>query len=38
MGGCYSCVVPMRGADGLSHHVRSCLAGPVLPADEIVWE
>jgi dihydroorotate dehydrogenase electron transfer subunit len=38
MGGCYSCVIPMRGSDGLSHHVRSCLSGPVLPADEIVWE
>ena len=30
MGGCYSCVVPMRGDDGAWHHVRSCLAGPVL--------
>jgi dihydroorotate dehydrogenase electron transfer subunit len=38
MGGCYSCVVPMRSADGLSHHVRSCLSGPVLPADEIIWD
>ena len=32
MGGCYSCVVPMRGDDGGFHHVRSCLAGPVLAA------
>jgi dihydroorotate dehydrogenase electron transfer subunit len=38
LGGCYSCVVPMRGADGAFHHVRSCLAGPVLPADEIRWD
>ena len=38
LGGCYSCVVPMRGADGGMRHVRSCLAGPVLPADQIVWE
>ena len=38
MGGCYSCVVPMRGDDGKYHQVRSCLAGPVLPADEILWE
>ncbi len=30
MGGCYSCVVPMRADDGRFHHVRSCLAGPVL--------
>lgn len=37
MGGCYSCVVPMRnGRDGF-HHVRSCLAGPVLEADQILW-
>ncbi len=38
LGGCYSCVVPMRAVDGKVHHVRSCLAGPVLAADEIVWE
>ena len=37
MGGCYSCVVPMKGDDGALHHVRSCIAGPVLPADRIVW-
>ena len=35
LGGCYSCVVPMRGDDGEFHHVRSCLAGPVLAADQI---
>jgi len=38
LGGCYSCVIPMRGDDGHSHHVRSCLAGPVLPADQILWD
>jgi dihydroorotate dehydrogenase electron transfer subunit len=38
LGGCYSCVVPMRDADGGTHHVRSCLAGPVLAADQIVWD
>src|SRR4029434_10466911 len=38
LGGCYSCVVPMRGEDGQFHHVRSCLAGPVLPADQIKWD
>jgi dihydroorotate dehydrogenase electron transfer subunit len=37
LGGCYSCVVPMRGDDGHPHHVRSCLAGPVLNADQIQW-
>jgi dihydroorotate dehydrogenase electron transfer subunit len=38
MGGCYSCVVPMRDEHGARHHVRSCLAGPVLEADRIVWD
>jgi len=38
MGGCYSCVVPMRNENGSVHHVRSCLAGPVLPGDRIVWD
>jgi hypothetical protein len=37
MGGCYSCVVPMKTADGGSHHVRSCLSGPVLDAAQIDW-
>jgi dihydroorotate dehydrogenase electron transfer subunit len=38
LGGCYSCVVPMRGDDGAFHHVRSCLAGPVLNAEQIQWD
>ena len=37
LGGCYSCVVPMLGSDGKFHHMRSCLAGPVLAADQIRW-
>ena len=37
LGGCYSCVVPMRDDGGDVHHVRSCLAGPVLAADRMVW-
>ena len=38
LGGCYSCVVPMRDGHGGFHHVRSCISGPVLPADQIVWD
>jgi dihydroorotate dehydrogenase electron transfer subunit len=38
LGGCYSCVVPMHGDDGHPHHVRSCIAGPVLSADQICWD
>ena len=38
LGGCYSCVVPMRDERGRFHHVRSCLSGPVLPGDRILWD
>lgn len=38
LGGCYSCVVPMRGDDGAVHNVRSCLAGPVLRGDRMLWD
>jgi dihydroorotate dehydrogenase electron transfer subunit len=38
LGGCYSCVVPMKDEHGGTHHVRSCLSGPVLAADQIVWD
>jgi len=37
MGGCYSCVVPVRLPSGAAHHVRACLEGPVLASDRIVW-
>jgi dihydroorotate dehydrogenase electron transfer subunit len=38
MGGCYSCVVPMREEGRGFHHVRSCISGPVLAGDRIVWD
>ncbi len=38
LGGCYSCVVPVRSDDGAFHHVQSCITGPVLPADQIRWD
>jgi dihydroorotate dehydrogenase electron transfer subunit len=38
LGGCYSCVVPMRNGHGSFHHVRSCIAGPVLAGDQILWD
>ena len=38
LGGCYSCVVPMRAEHGGVHHVRSCLSGPVLAGDQILWD
>jgi len=39
LGGCYSCVVPARGADGgKPHHTRTCIDGPVFDAQRIVWD
>ena len=38
MGGCYSCVISVRDAHSGHHYVRSCLAGPVFPGADIVWD
>jgi dihydroorotate dehydrogenase electron transfer subunit len=38
MGGCYSCVIPVRDGRGHSHYVRSCLSGPVFAGNEIAWD
>jgi len=38
MGGCYSCVIPVREAGGGHHYVRSCLAGPVFTAADLLWD
>ena len=38
LGGCYSCVVPARGASGTPHHTRTCIEGPVFDAQRIVWD
>ena len=40
LGGCYSCVVHIRGEQPAvgARLVRSCLHGPVFPAERIEWE
>ena len=38
LGGCYSCVIPIKTAGGGSHYVRSCIAGPTFRGDEIAWQ
>jgi dihydroorotate dehydrogenase electron transfer subunit len=39
LGGCYSCVVKARPADGgEAHHTRTCIDGPVFDARRVVWE
>jgi len=38
MGGCYSCVVPVKDAGGGQHYVRSCIGGPVFKGADLVWD
>ena len=38
LGGCYSCVVPVRRHGGRPHFVRSCLEGPVFDGGRVVWD
>lgn len=37
MGGCYSCVIPVRDDAG-HHYVRSCISGPVFAGSDLAWE
>lgn len=37
LGGCYSCVIPVRD-NGRAHNVRACVGGPVFNGADIVWE
>ena len=37
VGGCYSCVIPVKAETGGWHYVRSCLAGPVFRTHEVLW-
>lgn len=38
VGVCMTCVMPVRGNDGLTRMVRSCVEGPVFRGDRIRWE
>jgi dihydroorotate dehydrogenase electron transfer subunit len=44
MGGCYSCVIPIRDDRGPAkggaghHYVRACIAGPVFKGEDLVWD
>ncbi len=38
LGGCYSCVVGVRGDAGAFHYVRSCTEGPVFDSRRIAWD
>jgi dihydroorotate dehydrogenase electron transfer subunit len=38
IGVCMTCVLPVRGDDGLTRMVRSCVDGPVFMGDAIRWD
>jgi dihydroorotate dehydrogenase electron transfer subunit len=38
IGICYTCVAMVRDADGGWDYKRTCVEGPVFPAEKIVWE
>ena len=38
LGGCYSCVVPVKHGTEEANLVRSCISGPVFDGAELVWE
>ncbi|HEV7206231.1 MAG TPA: dihydroorotate dehydrogenase electron transfer subunit [Jatrophihabitans sp.] len=38
IGVCMTCVLPVRGEDGRSRFVRSCVEGPVFEAGRVRWD
>jgi dihydroorotate dehydrogenase electron transfer subunit len=38
IGVCMTCVLPVRGSDGVPHMVRSCVEGPVFPGDRVMFD
>ena len=38
VGVCMTCVLPVRGDDGMVRMVRSCIEGPVFRGDRVLWD
>jgi dihydroorotate dehydrogenase electron transfer subunit len=38
IGVCMTCVLPVRGEDGVTRMVRSCVDGPVFPGEAVRWD
>jgi dihydroorotate dehydrogenase electron transfer subunit len=38
IGVCMTCVLPVRGYDGVTRMVRSCVDGPVFGGDQVRWD
>ncbi len=37
VGVCFTCIVPVRGRDGVVHNRRSCIEGPVMDGARVDW-
>ena len=37
IGVCMTCVLPVRGADGQIRMLRSCIDGPVMNGEDVIW-
>jgi dihydroorotate dehydrogenase electron transfer subunit len=37
IGVCMTCVVPLRGSDGVIRMSRTCIDGPVMDGSDVVW-
>ena len=37
IGVCMTCVLPIRGEDGVVRMLRSCIDGPVVNGDSVIW-
>lgn len=37
IGVCMTCVLPVRGDDGITRMLRSCIDGPVMDAEKVLW-
>ncbi len=38
IGVCMTCVVPLRGADGIVRMSRTCIDGPVMDGADVIWD
>jgi dihydroorotate dehydrogenase electron transfer subunit len=37
IGVCMTCVLPIKGDDGVIRMLRSCIDGPVVDGDRVIW-
>jgi dihydroorotate dehydrogenase electron transfer subunit len=38
IGVCMTCVLPVRGEDGVTRMLRSCVDGPVFRGEQVRWD